>query len=178
VLIVPISIARFASYAGARVPDGFTFLADLIYALGGLFILLIPPPTTNYPILLAPHLTRPPVRIGFTNLMLFLGTRRYIPDPSTIPDPSMPRMRLDKASRTGGITPFTLTSVDDGADAEEQRRVMVAAPSDGEASVSYPEKSTESETDRETLDHRVSVGSHESIASRESTLPLNPRSRS
>lgn len=39
-LIVPISIARFASYAGARVPHGFTFLADLIFALGGLSFLL------------------------------------------------------------------------------------------------------------------------------------------
>ncbi len=37
VLIVPISIARFASYAGARVPHGFTFMADLIFALGGQF---------------------------------------------------------------------------------------------------------------------------------------------
>jgi hypothetical protein len=35
VLIVPISIARFASYAGARVPVAFTFLADLIFTLGG-----------------------------------------------------------------------------------------------------------------------------------------------
>jgi hypothetical protein len=35
VLIVPISIARFASYAGAQVPLAFTFLADLIFALGG-----------------------------------------------------------------------------------------------------------------------------------------------
>jgi len=41
VLIVPISIARFASYAGARVPHGFTFLADLIFALGGLSFLLL-----------------------------------------------------------------------------------------------------------------------------------------
>jgi len=138
VLIVPISIARFASYAGARVPDEFIFLADLIYALG-----------------------------GFTNLVLFFGTRRHIPDPSTIPDPSMPRLRLDKASRAGGITPFTLATVDD---AEEQRRVMATAPSDREASVSYSEKS-----ETETLDHRVSMDSHVSIASRESTLPLNPR---
>jgi hypothetical protein len=37
VLIVPISIARFAFYAGARVPHGFTFMADLIFALGGQF---------------------------------------------------------------------------------------------------------------------------------------------
>ncbi|KAH9968197.1 hypothetical protein BC827DRAFT_1152477 [Russula dissimulans] len=138
VLIVPISIARFASYAGAPVPDEFIFLADLIYALG-----------------------------GFTNLVLFLGTRRHIPDPSTIPDPSMPRLRLDKASRAGGITPFTLATVED---AEEQRRVMATAPSDRGASVSYSEKS-----ETETLDHRVSMDSHVSIASRESTLPLNPR---
>lgn len=148
VLIVPMSIARFASYAGARVPDEFTFLADLIYALG-----------------------------GFTNLVLFLGTRRHIPDPRTIPDPSMPRLRLDKAFRAGGITPFTLTSESaDDAEDSEQRQVMAAAPSDEEASVSCPEKSTESETDRETLGHRVSMDSHVSIASRESTLPLNPRS--
>jgi hypothetical protein len=35
VLIVPMSIARFASYAGAQVPVAFTFLADFVFALGG-----------------------------------------------------------------------------------------------------------------------------------------------
>jgi hypothetical protein len=35
VLILPMSIARFASYAGAHIPVAFTFLADFIFALGG-----------------------------------------------------------------------------------------------------------------------------------------------
>ncbi|KAF8491856.1 hypothetical protein F5888DRAFT_1860574 [Russula emetica] len=80
VLIVPISIARFANYAGARVPDGFTFLADVIFALG-----------------------------GFANFIHFLNTRRWIPDVDTMPHLSTPRSRLDKdsSSRTFGITPFT-----------------------------------------------------------------------
>ncbi|KAI0280376.1 hypothetical protein BGY98DRAFT_914694, partial [Russula aff. rugulosa BPL654] len=96
VLIVPISIARFAGYAGAHLPVAFTFLADLIFALG-----------------------------GFANLMHFLSTRRYIPDLSTMPDLSTPRSRLDRSnsSQTVGITPFTplsegkpgrMTTVSDG----------------------------------------------------------------
>ncbi|KAH9993339.1 hypothetical protein BJV74DRAFT_884449 [Russula compacta] len=124
VLIVPISIARFASYAGASVPHGFTFLADLIFALG-----------------------------GFANLLLFLGTRRFIPDPNTIPDLSTPRSRLDKgSSRAVGITPFKLTLKD--AEAKPGRTTR---------------------TDSETLDPRESVGSFLSVASHESMLPLNPR---
>ncbi|KAI9511682.1 hypothetical protein F5148DRAFT_1169706 [Russula earlei] len=139
VLIVPISIGRFASYAGARVPHGFTFLADFIFALG-----------------------------GFVNLVLFLGTWRSMPDPSTIPDFSTPRSHTDKVSlQRGGITPFVLTS----RDAEEVPEVMASA-SDGEASVSCSEKDMETET----LEHHSSTDSHVSDArSQLSTLPLSPR---
>jgi hypothetical protein len=42
VLIVPISIARFASYAGAQVPVAVTFLADFIFALGGRLVQFYP----------------------------------------------------------------------------------------------------------------------------------------
>ncbi len=37
ILLLPISIARFSSYAGANIPAGFTFTADVIFALGGQF---------------------------------------------------------------------------------------------------------------------------------------------
>jgi len=84
VLIVPISIARFASYAGAQVPVAFTFMADFVFALG-----------------------------GFANLNLFLGTRCRVPNVATIPDLSMPRSRLDKQSpQAAGITPFVLPPKD------------------------------------------------------------------
>ncbi|KAI9458884.1 hypothetical protein BJY52DRAFT_1223290 [Lactarius psammicola] len=80
ILILPISIARFASYSGARVPDGFTFVADVIFALG-----------------------------GFVNLLLFLGTRRFIPDPQTTPDFSTPRSCPSKAQASSGVTPFVFS---------------------------------------------------------------------
>jgi len=138
VLIVPISIARFASYAGARVPHGFTFLADLIFALG-----------------------------GFANLLLFLGTRRFMPDVSTVPDFSTPRSLLDKDSpKSYGITPFLLGP----REAEEKPDVMMAAVSDGEVSVSLPDTETEG---AETPDPRMSVATDLSDASKGSMQPLN-----
>lgn len=68
--------------------------------------------------------------------MLFLGTRRLIPDVATIPDLSTPRSRLDKRSpQAAGITPFVLTS----KDAEDGPSVMTTA-SDGEVAVSWSER--------------------------------------
>jgi len=131
------SIARFASYAGAHVPVAFTFLADFIFALG-----------------------------GFANLMLFLGTRRFIPDVSTTPDLSTPRSRLDKSSpQAAGITPFVLTSWD----AEDNPSVKTAAP-DGEVAVSWSEVGMSSEMQ----DPNSSVSSPMSAVSHESARPLNP----
>ncbi|KAI9444252.1 hypothetical protein H4582DRAFT_1807503 [Lactarius indigo] len=85
ILIVPISIARFASYAGARVPSSFMFTADMIFALG-----------------------------GFVNLLLFLGTRRFIPDPQTTPDFSTPRSCPSKGQVLFGVTPFECTPQEEG----------------------------------------------------------------
>jgi len=139
VLIVPMSIARFASYAGANVPVAFTFMADFIFALG-----------------------------GFANLMLFLGTRRFIPDVNTIPDLATPRSRLDKtSSQATGITPFVLTS----KDAEDKPGVMMTAAtaSDGEVTVSWSETRLNSEMQDPNLDASSPLSAH----SHESTQPLS-----
>lgn len=160
-LIVPISIARFANYTGASVPYGFTFLADLIFALGGWFFTDVYTPT--------PRLM-PPFTVGFANLLLFLSTRRLIPDPNTIPDLSTPRSRLDKESpQAVGITPFKLTL----KDAEAKPGRTTATASDVSVFVSLSE--TETRTESEALGPRESVGSFLSVASHESMLPLNPR---
>ncbi len=143
-LILPISIARFASFAGVRVPNAITFLADMIFALGGWFV----PPSICIPphiITPAPHLTADVLpSLGFANFIHFLRTRRYIPDVSTIPDLSTPRERLHKgssrvngitpSSRVNGITPFILTSCD-----TEERQDTIAAASDGEVTPSWSE---------------------------------------
>lgn len=140
-LVVPISIARFASYAGARVPHGFTFLADLVFALGGQFSTTDGTRTLPLPVqTISDHGRRR--LLGFANLLLFLGTRRFIPDVSTIPDFSVPRSRLDKASsRILGISPFVLAPAPRDLDTEAKPGMMVVAravnaASDEEASVS------------------------------------------
>jgi hypothetical protein len=118
VLIVPISIARFASYAGARVPDAFTFLADVIYALGG------PSPLTINPSdLMADGCHH---NLGVANLVHYLNTRRSMPDISTMPHFSTPRSRLDKEDRFGitPFRPFTLTS----GDTEDKPGMMTGVP--------------------------------------------------
>ncbi|KAI0264745.1 hypothetical protein BC834DRAFT_882401 [Gloeopeniophorella convolvens] len=118
-LVVPISIARFASYAGHPVPQACTFLADLVFALG-----------------------------GFANLLLFLRTRRRIPDPATIPAFATPRARVEKGSpRAAGITPFVLAE-------PEFAREGMAEEVDAKAN------------------NRASTGSAFSVASHESVAPL------
>ena len=99
--------------------------------------------------------------------MLFLGTRRFMPDVSTMPDFSTPRSRLDKdLPETYGITPFVLGP----RDAEEKPDVMpvTATGSDGKVSVSLPDTKTES--GMETPNSRVSVATYLSDAS--STQPI------
>jgi len=157
-LIVPISIARFASYAGAGIPHGFTFVADIVFALG-----------------------------GFANLLLFLGTRRFIPDVGTIPDFSTPRSRVDKhAPLAVGITPFVLTPRYDAEEKPPEMRMMAsaaAAASDGGvAFVSWSETSTEDGMLYRDRDRAQDPGASPrapssplSIASHESVQPLNPR---
>ena len=168
VLVVPISIARFASYAGARVPYGFTFLADLIFALGGQFSTTDGhshpfPPSTN-------HLTHGRRLLGFANLLLFLGTRRFVPDVSTMPDFSVPRSRLDKASsRILGISPFVLAPAPGDLDTEATPEMVVAAravnaASDEKASVSCPDD-TKADTQTETPNSGMSGVSFLSDAS-------------
>jgi len=96
VLIVPISIARFASYAGARVPDAFTFLADVIYALGG------PSPLTINPSdLMADGCHH---NLGVANLVHYLNTRRSMPDISTMPATVSGAMYLISSLRPAGTT--------------------------------------------------------------------------
>jgi hypothetical protein len=137
VLIVPISIARFASYAGARVPAAFTFLADVVFALGGRFApcLDVSSPHIITP---APHLTVAIINLGLANLIHFYCTRRRIPDVTTMPDLSMPRSRLDKKDtlRAVGITPFTTPMSSDTTVTTEDRPGMVTTVSDGEVTVS------------------------------------------
>jgi len=149
VLVVPISIARFASYAGVRVPNGFTFFADLIFALG-----------------------------GFANFLLFLGTRHFVPDVSTVPDLSTPRSRLDKhSSRFIGIKPFVLSPAPRDLDVEEKPVMVMAAQaqavnaaSDGGASV----HDTKADTEMGMVYSRMSWVSFLSDSSQGSTRPLNP----
>jgi hypothetical protein len=203
-LVVPISIARFASYAGAGVPHGFTFVADMVFALGGPFY--FPPPPTPLPTFFLfcvhPHVTPahsrisltapppPPALPGFANLLLFLGTRRFIPDVGTIPDFSTPRSRVDKhAPLAVGITPFVLTPRYDAEEKPEMRMMAsAAAASDGVvvAFVSLSETRTEEEEedgmlyrDRDRAQAPPGVSPRApsllSIASHESVQPLNPR---
>ena len=104
--------------------------------------------------------------IGFANLMLFLGTRRLIPDVATIPDLSTPRSRLDKRSpQAAGITPFVLTS----RDAEEGPSVMATA-SDGQVAVSWSERRLSAEMG----EPKSRASSVLSVLSHASTQPLNP----
>ncbi|EIM82103.1 uncharacterized protein STEHIDRAFT_171683 [Stereum hirsutum FP-91666 SS1] len=80
ILIVPITLARFISFAGSSVPPSITFLADFIFNLSGL-----------------------------VNLILVLTTRRLLPDLHTLPDLTTPRLKLDKDSPEAvGNTPFVL----------------------------------------------------------------------
>lgn len=85
VLILPISIAHFAGYAGVRVPESVTLMADMIFSLG-----------------------------GFVNMLLFLRTRRSIPDLRTTPDFSTPRScpTKDSTQVLFGVTPFTFPEVE------------------------------------------------------------------
>ncbi|KAH9974012.1 hypothetical protein BGW80DRAFT_1226070 [Lactifluus volemus] len=125
-LIVPISIARFASYAGAPIPNSVTFLADIVFALE-----------------------------GFANLLLFFGTRRFIPDLTTIPDLSTPRSRLDKNSpEMTGISPFVLMPSHEQA----------VDPAVSDTTVSVSQEKTEARPTR--------MDSVSSVASHESTRPL------
>lgn len=164
VLIVPISIARFAGYAGAHLPVAFTFLADLIFALGGR-LSLNPPHYYYHPCPTSDRQTVDSFALGFANLMHFLSTRRYIPDLSTMPDLSTPRSRLDRSntSQTVGITPFTPLS--------EGKPGRMTTVSDGEVTVSCPEGKLSSEK----LDPNLSVSSLQgAYDSHETSQPPNP----
>ncbi|KAN0126207.1 hypothetical protein V8E53_014933 [Lactarius tabidus] len=115
VLILPISIAHFAGYAGARVPDSVTLMADMIFALG-----------------------------GFVNMLLFLRTRRSIPDLRTTPDFSTPRScpTKDSTQVLFGVTPFAFPEVQ------------------------------QQPTETETLNSDTSVGSPTTFTSQKSRRPL------
>ncbi|KAA1473670.1 hypothetical protein DENSPDRAFT_741383, partial [Dentipellis sp. KUC8613] len=79
-LILPITIARFASYAGAQVPTWATLLCDVIFSLS-----------------------------GFVNFMLAIITSRMFPDFRALPHFATPRRGLDNSGPGAlGITPFML----------------------------------------------------------------------
>ncbi|KAI0315570.1 hypothetical protein OF83DRAFT_1173684 [Amylostereum chailletii] len=103
VLVLPITVTRFISFAGRNVPSSATFLADLIYGLGGTHLPPSSPPRP--PLSTAPDGARP--RLGLANVLLLLLSRRSIPDPSVLPHLATPRAPLanDGPERTG-ITPF------------------------------------------------------------------------
>jgi hypothetical protein len=116
--------------------------------------------------------------------LLFLGTRRFIPDVDTVPDFSTPRTRLDKASsRILGISPFVLAPTPRDLDAEAKPRMVpvvvaaraVSASSDEEASVSYPDEAKEADTGTETLNPPTKAASHfRAVLLRGSMRPLSP----
>ena len=102
--------------------------------------------------------------LGFANFLLFLGTRRFIPDVDTVPDFSTPRTRLDKtSSRILGISPFVLTPKPRDLDVEAKPRMVpvlvaagaICASPDEEAFVSYPDEAKEADTGAETLNPRA-----------------------
>ena len=98
-------------------------------------------------------------------MLLFLNTRRFIPDLRTTPDFSTPRSAPSKGSTQVlfGVTPFTFPP-----DVEQQPEVVTVA-SEKRASVSWSDERTETET----LYSGTSVGSPTSITSDQSTGPLN-----
>ncbi|CAL1709087.1 unnamed protein product [Somion occarium] len=80
ILLLPVSIARLIEFGGREVPFWATILADFIFNLQ-----------------------------GFVNVMLLLGTRRFIPDTASLPMFSTPRKEVDfSSSEAVGITPFIL----------------------------------------------------------------------
>ena len=101
-------------------------------------------------------------------MILFLSTRRLIPDVDTIPDLSTPRSLLDKDSpQAAGITPFMLTSRDVGR--SEMPSGMTTA-SGGGVTAAW----SETRLKPEMRDPRLSVGSPLSAISHESTQLLHP----
>jgi len=79
-LILPVGLSRLIAFNGHDVPTWATLFTDVIFNL-----------------------------TGFVNVMLFVGTRRLLPDTDTLPNLSMPRREISsKSSEANGVTPFTL----------------------------------------------------------------------
>jgi hypothetical protein len=96
-------------------------------------------------------------------MLLFLHTRRFIPDLQTTPDFSTPRSAPSKGSTQVlfGVTPFAFPPPE-----VEQQPAMVTVASEKRASVSWSDGT-------ETLYSGTSVGFPTSITSDQSTGPLN-----
>ena len=109
------------------------------------------------------------------NLLLFLGTRRFIPDLDTTPDFSTPRSAPTKGSSQVlfGVTPFTFAPSEQAA--EEQPEMMTAASGKRHTDTSAIWYDGRLET--ETLCTDPSMESPTSITSYESQRPLNDSMR-
>jgi len=102
-LILPVALSRLISFTGQHVPTWATILCDFIFNL-----------------------------TGFVNVVLFICTRRLLPDTNTLPSFAMPRKEIDpESSEANGITPFTLAGSTSSASDEKSIDVISpAAPSD------------------------------------------------
>jgi hypothetical protein len=58
------------------------------------------------------------------NVLLFVVTRRYFPDSSSIPEISMPRKKL-RSNEALGITPFVITAPDEDDDRQLEKATRV-----------------------------------------------------
>ncbi|KAJ7034572.1 hypothetical protein C8F04DRAFT_1101405 [Mycena alexandri] len=83
-ILIPISISRLSSFAGANVPFWATILTDMIFNL-----------------------------TGFANVLLLAATRKLLPDTNELPTFATARKDMRKSLfNAGGIRPFTLERSD------------------------------------------------------------------
>jgi hypothetical protein len=127
-LILPIALSRLISFSGHYVPPLATVFTAVIFNL-----------------------------TGFVNVILFICTRRLLPDTSNLPSFATPRKEINpKAAEANGVTPFLLTrSTADGND--EDKTIDTTSPvvrPESEGSIHYH-------------------GSHWSLGSDNSTTSLN-----
>ncbi|EJD05423.1 uncharacterized protein FOMMEDRAFT_103454 [Fomitiporia mediterranea MF3/22] len=77
-IIIPVAIARLSSFTGHHVPFWATIMTDTIFNLTGL-----------------------------VNAILFVYTRRILPDTASLPQFTTPRSRMSDSEAMFGVTPFT-----------------------------------------------------------------------
>ncbi|ETW75926.1 hypothetical protein HETIRDRAFT_481455 [Heterobasidion irregulare TC 32-1] len=148
-LIVPITAARFACFAGLHVPTSVTFFADFVYSSS-----------------------------GTVNLLLLLATRRRMPAPYTIPSFTTPRACVPAAgsAAAAGITPFVLSApVSAAGDIEAKGGYEAEEDDAGEEKGVRRWDGEKGENGRGRRSVRSSVSS---VSTVESTMPLRGHSRS